>query len=74
VYDSFQRRKEMSRDFEYDYHNILDNSEELYEDECYYNDGTDEPWAGLDEDETETMDNAGWENYYHNIADELIDD
>lgn len=64
----------MSRDFEYDYHNILDNSEELYEDGCYYDDGTDEPWAGLDENENETMDNQGWDNYYHNIADEIIED
>jgi hypothetical protein len=72
VYDSFQRRKEMSRDFEYDYHNILDNSDELYEDEYYYDDGTDEPWAGLDENEV--IDEPGWDNYYHNIADEIIED
>ena len=64
----------MSDDFEYDYHNIVDNSDELYEDEYYYDDGTDEPWAGLDEDENEVMDEPGWDNYYHNITDELIDD
>lgn len=62
-------------DYEYDYHNLAENSEEISsDDECYYDDGVDEAWMGLDETEKETMDSAGWDNYYHNLADEIIDD
>jgi len=62
-------------EYEYDYHNLAENSEDIYpEDECYYNDGTDESWMGLDEDENSIMDSHGWDNYYHNLTDEIIDD
>jgi hypothetical protein len=46
----------------------------LYNDEYYYDDGSNEPWAVLDEDEDEATDDTGWDNYYHNIADEIDDD
>lgn len=67
---------EENDDYQYNYHDLVEDSEDLSEsdDEYYYDDGTDEPWAGLDEDENETMDEQGWGNYYHNIADEIIDD
>jgi hypothetical protein len=63
-------------DYEYDYHNLADNSDELTSDEDYYyaDDEANEPWMGMDEDENETMNDIGWENYYHNIADEIADD
>jgi hypothetical protein len=61
-------------DYDYDYHNLAENADELYENEYYYDDGSNEPWAVLDEDEDEATDDAGWDNYYHNIADEIDDD
>ncbi len=64
---------EENDDYEYDYHDIVDDVD-FIDDETYYDDGTDEPWMGIDSDENEVMDNAGWDNYYHNITDELIDD
>lgn len=60
-------------DYKYDYHDIAENAEELYDDEYYYDDGTNEPWAGTDDDENEVMDDQGWDNYYHNIVDEIED-
>ena len=60
-------------DYEYDYHGIIENAEELYGDEYYYDDGTNEPWAGTDADENESMDAQGWDNYYHDILDEIED-
>lgn len=62
--------------YEYDYHNLADNSDELTSDDEYYyaDDEATEPWMGVDNDENEIMDKTGWENYYHNIADEIIDD
>ena len=66
---------EENDDYQYNYHDIVDGAEDLSEnDEYYYDDGTDEPWVGLDNDENETMDSKGWDHYYHNITDELIDD
>ena len=62
---------EENDDYEYDYHDIVDDVD-FIDDETY--DDTDEPWVGTDADENEVMDNIGWENYYHNITDELIDD
>ncbi len=43
----------------YDYKSILEDSEDLYEDD-YYDD--------------DTNDQAEWDSYYHNIANELVDD
>lgn len=62
-------------EYEYDYHDLADNCDELADDECYYKDSAcDEPWMGLDDDGDEAMDDKAWENYYHNIADEIADD
>lgn len=61
-------------DYEHDYHNLAENSEDLYEDEYYYNDSVDESWMALDDNEQETTNNDGWDNYYHNLTDEIIDD
>lgn len=58
-------------DLEYDYHNIADSSDELYDDEYYYKDGVDEPWLGPWEGEDDDI--AGWDNYYHDILDEIED-
>ena len=46
----------MFEDFDYDYNNILEDVDDLYEDNDEY------------DNEKE------WDNYYHNIADELVDD
>lgn len=47
-----------------DYHSIIDNSDELYS----YDD---DQW---DYDDVESQDSKEWENYYHNITDEIIDE
>lgn len=59
-------------DYDYDYHNLAASADDLYEDESY-NEG-DDSWNGTDEDEEDVMDDIAWDNYYHNIADELTDD
>lgn len=59
-------------DYDYDYHNLADSADDLYEDELY-SEG-DDSWNGTDEDEDDVMDDVAWDNYYHNIADELTDD
>lgn len=59
-------------DYEYDYHDLIEDTD-FIDDEPYYDDGTDEPWLGTDADENDVMDSTGWENYYHNITDELDD-
>jgi len=61
-------------EYEYDYHDLAQNAEDLYEDECYYDNGVDESWMVLDENEQETTDDNGWDNYYHNLTDEIIED
>ena len=66
-------------DYDYDYHNLAENADELYEDECYYDDGSDEPWIEVDNDETgkqiiedEYSDYMNkYDAYYHDIADEI---
>lgn len=52
-------------DYEYDYHNLADDADFIEQDEYYYDDGGDEPW--MDEDD------FGWENSYHNVANEIDD-
>jgi len=48
----------MFEDFDYDYNNILEDVDDLYEEEDY-----------------DDIDNEKeWDSYYHNIADELVDD
>ena len=53
-------------DYEYDYHDIVDDVD-FIDDEAYYDDGSDEPWMETD------IDDIGWENYYHNLTNELDD-
>ena len=53
------------QDYEYDYHNLADDADFIEQDEYYYDDGSDEPW--MDEDD------SGWENSYHNVANEIDD-
>lgn len=68
----------MKNEYEYEYHDVADDADFIEENndenEYYYDDGTDEPWCGIDENDEEVMDEQGWENYYHNIADEIDDD
>jgi hypothetical protein len=54
----------MSSYYDYDdYRSIADDSEDLY---TY-----DDQW---DYDDVEAVDHNEWENYYHNITDELVDE
>lgn len=56
----------MSRydDYDYDYGRMADDADDLYYD-------GDENWDFEDDDITNETE---WENYYHNIADELSDE
>ena len=66
-------------DYDYDYHNLAENADELYNDEYYYDDGSDEPWIEVDNDETgkEMIEDEyddymnKYNAYYHDIADEI---
>lgn len=60
-------------DYDYDYHDLADNADDLYDDYELSNEG-DDSWNGTDEDENDIMDDVAWDNYYHNIADELDDE
>jgi len=60
-------------DYNYDYHDLADNADDLYDDYELSNEG-DDSWNGTDEDENDIMDDVAWDNYYHNIADELDDE
>jgi hypothetical protein len=46
-----------------DYQSITDNSDELY--------SYDDQW---DYDDSEVTEQNEWENYYHNITDEIVED
>lgn len=54
-------RDEIDYDFEYNYHNIAENADELYDDD----------WLGHFEGEDDNV--IGWDNYYHDILDEIED-
>lgn len=60
-------------DYNYDYHDLADNADDLYDDYELIDEG-DDSWNGTDEDENDIMDDVAWDNYYHNIADELADE
>lgn len=49
----------MFEDFDYDYNHILEDVDDL---DLY------------EDDEYDLEDEKEWDNYYHNIADELVDD
>jgi hypothetical protein len=54
----------MPRHYDYeDYESIADNCDDLYE--------YDDQW---DYDDIDAQEESEWENYYHNITDELIDE
>jgi hypothetical protein len=60
--------------YEYEYHDIAEDADYIdQDDDVYYDDGNDEPWMGLDSDENESIDDNGWENYYHNLTNEIDD-
>jgi len=52
----------MFEDFDYDYNHILEDVDDLYEEEDY------------DDNEYDIDNEKEWDSYYHNIADELVDD
>lgn len=59
--------------YDYDYHDLADNADDLYDDYELIDEG-DDSWNGVDEDEDDVMDDVAWDNYYHNIANELADE
>jgi len=59
--------------YNYDYQDLANNADDLYDDYELMNEG-DDSWNGVDEDENDVMDDPAWDNYYHNIADELVDE
>jgi hypothetical protein len=61
-------------EYEYDYHDLAKNSEYLYEDESYVSDDIDESFSTKENNEQDNINNNRWDNYYHNLADEIIDD
>lgn len=61
-------------EYQYEYHDVAEDADYIdQDDDIYYDDGSDEPWMGLDSDENESIDDNGWENYYHNLTDEIDD-
>lgn len=61
-------------EYEYEYHDLIEDADYIdQDDDIYYDDGSDEPWMGIDDDENESMDSGAWENYYHNLTDEIED-
>ena len=65
-------------EYDYDYHDLAENADFVEDDECYYDDGTDEPWADdsevvLDEKDQYQDYLNKYDAYYHDIADELDD-
>jgi hypothetical protein len=74
VYDVSKERKMSYDEYEYEYHDLIEDADYIdQDDDIYYDDGSDEPWMGLDEDGNESMDDKAWENYYHNLTDEIDD-
>ena len=65
-------------EYDYDYHDLAENADFVEDDECDYDDGTDEPWA---DDSEVVLDERNqyqdylnkYDAYYHDIADELDD-
>ena len=58
--------------YEYEYHDLAKGADYIIEDasettDNYYNDGVDEPWMNEDDD-------IEWDNYYHNLTEEIIDE
>ena len=49
----------------YDYNSIINDADDLYYDDEY------DSW---DSEDIENVEQSEWENYYHNVADEIIDE
>ncbi len=65
-------------EYEYDYHNLAEDADYMDEDECYYDDGTDEPWS-VEPEDSEIKDEykdymTQYDSYYHDVIDELEDE
>lgn len=59
-------------EYEYDYHHLAEDADYIDDfdtDECYYDDGTDEPWADTNISEIDNNENE-WEDYYNDIAED----
>jgi len=61
-------------EYEYDYHKLVAESD--YIDENYYHDSNnDEPWMDEEDSEDyEDSENTNWDNYYHNLTNEIDDE
>jgi hypothetical protein len=51
----------------YDYDSIIRDADDLYANEY-------DEYDAWDGDDIEDVDQTEWENYYHNIADEIVDE
>lgn len=59
-------------EYEYEYHDLIDGADYIdQDDDIYYDDGSDEPW--MDVDESDHISSTAWENYYHNLTEEIDD-
>lgn len=82
MYDGTKERREMKNgNYDFEYHSLAEDADELYEDECYYDDGVDEPWVDTEQDDADQEiieDNysdymSKYNAYYHDVADEIDD-
>lgn len=58
-------------EYEYEYHDIAEDADYIDQDDVYYDDGIDEPWLSPWEGEDDDI--ANWDNYYHNLTEEIDD-
>ena len=59
-------------EYEYEYHDVAEDADYIdQDDDVYYDDGIDEPWLGPWEGEDDDI--SGWDNYYHNLTEEIDD-
>lgn len=57
-----------NNDYDYDYHHLAEDAEYLDD----HGEGVDEYWDAVEEDDI--LSKTSWENYYHNIAEEIDED
>ena len=50
----------INEDYDYDYHNLAEDADDIYDD--------------VDDYDYDNYINSSWENYYHNITNEIIED
>jgi hypothetical protein len=65
TYGEDEMRYEDSEYYNYDYDELVENADELYE-------PNDEPWMDSYEDEEHNL--REYDSYYHNVADEIVED